>query len=259
MDALHKQEHSQHNPRSGHGHEQNHGHPHGHGHPHKQAEAPPTEGRLIRQARFYDLRLWLMFLGRIRALRVLPIDLAGIRSGERVLDVGCGTGDVALAASKRVGPSGSVYGIDAAPEMIEVARRKARRAIRAGRSVQFQVEAVEALPFPDNSFDVVLSSLMMHHLPSDLKRRALKEIQRVLRPGGRLLIIDLQPTTRLPRPWEPGWMVLRLHKQSTASAPEMRAGIESRAALLHEAGYVGVKSESTRYPWIGYAVGRAPE
>jgi len=211
---------------------------------------------LIRRARFYDLRLWLMFLGRIGAVRALPLDLAVIRPGERVLDVGCGTGELTLAAARQAGPGGKVDGIDAAPEMIEVARRKAER---AGRAVHFLVEPVEALNFPDRSFDVVLSSFMMHHLPADLKRRALAEIRRVLRQGGRLVIVDLQATARLPRFWQPGWLVIRLHKQHAATAADVRAGQEARAALLRDAGFEKVESGATRYPWIGYTVGRVPD
>jgi ubiquinone/menaquinone biosynthesis C-methylase UbiE len=245
MDTLHKE---------GYGHKTQHGHEHRHRH--TQTDAPQTEGLLIRRARFYDLRLWLMFLGRIGAVRALPLDLAAIRSGERVLDVGCGTGELTLAAARRVGPGAAVYGIDAAPEMIEVARRKAKR---SGRTVHFLVEPVEALNFPDGSFDVVLSSFMMHHLPADLKRRALAEIGRVLRPGGRLVIVDLQATSRLPRLWQPGWLVIRLHKQRAASAAEVRVGEEARAALLREAGFVKVESGATRYPWIGYTLGWVPD
>ncbi|HMA37825.1 MAG TPA: methyltransferase domain-containing protein, partial [Chloroflexia bacterium] len=113
-----------------------------HTHRHAAAGAPPTEGRLIRWARFYDPLVWLMALGQTRTLRALPLDLAAIQPGERVLDVGCGTGDLTLAAARRVGPAGTAVGIDAAPEMIAVARGKARR---AGRAVQFRVEPVQAL------------------------------------------------------------------------------------------------------------------
>src|SRR5204863_5051830 len=130
-------------------------------------------------------------------LRRTTVELAGIQPAERVLEVGCGTGDVAIAASERTGTGGAVYAIDPSPEMIAVARDKAARARRA---VDFQVGVIEALAFPDASFDVVLSSLMMHHLPNDLKRRGLAEIARVLKPDGRLLIVDFKrPTTRMGR------------------------------------------------------------
>src|SRR5215213_8128705 len=159
--------------------------------------APATRGSLIRSAGHYDQLVSLLTLGRRTRLRQMTIALARIQPGERVLEVGCGTGDVALAACAPAGPRGSVAGIDAGPEMIAVARAKAAR---AGVTIDFRVEPIEALSYPDASFDVVLSSLMMHHLPDDLKRQGLAEVARVLKPGGRLLIVDIKrPTSRLER------------------------------------------------------------
>jgi len=224
------------------------------------SHSPRTAGRLIRQAWLYDPLVWLTTLGQARKLRALPLDLAAIRPGERVLDVGCGTGDLTLAAAARVGPSGRVYGIDASPEMIALARRKARR---RGQAVQFALQPVEALTFAGESFDVVLSSLMMHHLPGDLKRRALAEIRRVLRPGRRVVIVDLdlQASAQPPRLWQPGGLAARLHGRSPASAAPtpVRAGGGRLPALLQETGFVGVESGPARFAWIGYVQGRVPE
>src|SRR6266511_2124108 len=93
------------------------------------------------------------------------IQLAAPAPGENVIDVGCGTGTLAIAITPKVTP-GEVHGIDASPEMIEVARKKSAR---AGPDVDFQVALIEAIPFPDQSFDLVTSSLMLHHLPDDLR------------------------------------------------------------------------------------------
>lgn len=237
-----------------HGQNQHPGHGHSHTqHPHARASAPATEGRVIRRARLYDLGISIMSLGQSRALRKVPIDLAALQPGETVLDVGCGTGDVTLAAARRVGPGGAVYGIDPSAQMIDLARRKAGR---TGSAVTFSVEPVESMTFPDASFDVVISSLMMHHLPPDLRRRALGEIQRVLRPGGRLVIVDLQPPSRLPRPWEPGWMITRVHKMHKPNlAAEARTGGTILTDALREAGFDAIESGPTRYPWLGYARG----
>ncbi len=164
-------------------------HLHG-GDQHSHADsAPQTTGNVIHWANRYDLVVQFMALGQAGRLRRKTIEFAGIAPGERVLDVGCGTGALTLLAKQHAGSTGQVSGLDAAPEMIEVARRKAARQ-RA--EVDFRVGVIEQLPYPDGSFDVVLSSLMMHHLPADLKPRALAEIRRALRPTGRLVIVDFR-------------------------------------------------------------------
>jgi demethylmenaquinone methyltransferase/2-methoxy-6-polyprenyl-1,4-benzoquinol methylase/phosphoethanolamine N-methyltransferase len=172
-------------------------HTHG-GEPHSHAEATPqTTGIVLNWGRRYDWVVQIMALGQAGRLRRKTIDFAQIVPGERVLDVGCGTGDLTLRAKERAGSAGQVCGIDPGPEMIDVARRKAAR---AHAEVDFRVGVIERLPYPDVSFDVVLSSLMMHHLPADLKPIGLAEIRRVLRspdavsgkPGGRLVIVDMR-------------------------------------------------------------------
>jgi ubiquinone/menaquinone biosynthesis C-methylase UbiE len=143
---------------------------------------------VITTPRRYDLRLWLHTKGREGRFRDEEVRLARIAPGEAVLDVGCGTGGLAIAAARAVGPSGSVVGIDPSPEMVGRARAKARR---AGSAATFRTAAVEALPFPDASFDVVTFSLVLHQLPSDAFHRGMVEARRVLRPGGRLLAVDM--------------------------------------------------------------------
>ena len=143
------------------------------------------------EARYYDLLAWLLTLGRERAFRERLTQLAGLQPGESVLDVGCGTGTLAITAKQRVGQSGVVVGIDASPEMIERAKRKARK---TGVEVNFQTAVVEALPFPDASFDVVFSTLMLHHLPRSVREQCAREIRRVLKPDGRVLAVDFGAT-----------------------------------------------------------------
>jgi ubiquinone/menaquinone biosynthesis C-methylase UbiE len=147
-----------------------------------------TEGRLIRWASSYDFLTNILTFGQASRLRSMTIDSAGLKPGDSVLDVGCGTGGVTIPAKQRVGASGKAAGIDPSPEMIAVAQHKAQR---KGLEIDFRMGVIEALPYPDTSFDVVTSSLMMHHLPEQLKVKGLAEIYRVLKPGGRLLIADM--------------------------------------------------------------------
>jgi ubiquinone/menaquinone biosynthesis C-methylase UbiE len=153
---------------------------------HKTTEAPQTAGRVLHRARWYDLFGRVISFGRDKAIREKLIELAAPAPGEKVLDVGCGTGTLALALRLSVG-TGEVHGIDASPEMIEVAKEKAAK---VGSDIDFQVALIEAIPFPAATFDLVTSSLMLHHLPDDLKRTGLAEIRRVLKPGGRFMAMD---------------------------------------------------------------------
>jgi ubiquinone/menaquinone biosynthesis C-methylase UbiE len=149
--------------------------------------APSSSGLVVHWAARYDLLVTLLTLGRERRFRERLLDLARLEAGESVLDIGCGTGTLAIAARRRVGPSAIVHGIDASPEMIARARRKATR---AGADVVLEVAPAQALPFADARFDVVLSTVMLHHLRRNAREQAVREARRVLRPGGRLLAVD---------------------------------------------------------------------
>lgn len=154
-------------------------------------ETKATKGLILSGGRRYDLHGWLLdtfwFRGQGRALRRRAATLARLQSGEHVLDVGCGTGTLALDVQRRVGGAGRVCGVDPGTEQIARARAKAAR---RNAPIEFEVGVIERLPFPDETFDVVLSTLMMHHVPASLKRQGLAEIARVLKPEGRLVVAD---------------------------------------------------------------------
>jgi ubiquinone/menaquinone biosynthesis C-methylase UbiE len=111
---------------------------------------------------------------------------AGIAPGHRVLEIGTGTGNLALLVKRRH-PEANVVGLDPDPLALGRARRKAAR---DGLSVQWDLGSAGELPYPEGSVDRVLSALMFHHLDEADKQRTLAEVRRVLRPGGRLHLVD---------------------------------------------------------------------
>ena len=126
-------------------------------------------------------------LGADRARKKL-FDQALVQPHHRVLDVGSGTGTFAVAIKGWL-PSAEVVGLDPDPKALARSRRKAER---AGVSIRFDQGFANALPYPDGSFDRVFSSLMFHHLPRDAKFATMREVRRVLKPGGSLHLLDFE-------------------------------------------------------------------
>src|SRR5215212_5162283 len=203
--------------------------------PSGEAPAKATNGLILKGGWRYDVHGWLfdtcLFRGKGRELRQRTATLAQLQPGDQVLDVGCGTGTLALEVQRRLGSAGRVVGIDPGSEQIVRARAKA---VRHDVLIEFQVGVIEQLAFPDQMFDVVLSTLMMHHLPTSLKAQGLAEIVRVLKPGGRLIIADFT------RKQERSGLATRFHAGGS-SLPEL-------AALVAHAGFVQVNMEEMRPP-----------
>ena len=138
-------------------------------------------------APLYDWLAPMMTLGLEARLHRHVIEALALDRPMAVLDIGCGTGTLTRLIANRMPPGGGwIVGIDAAEKMIEVARRKAN-----SPRLQFEAALAEDLPFPPGSFDRVVSTFFFHHLDAGLKRRALEEIHRVLRPGGHAVILDV--------------------------------------------------------------------
>ncbi|KQY27574.1 hypothetical protein ASD38_16840 [Caulobacter sp. Root487D2Y] len=189
-------------------------------------------GLTIHDAARYDLLVGLLTLGGERRLRERILNLAGLRPGEQVLDMGCGTGSLAMLAKRRVGPSGAVHGLDPSPEMLE---RAAAKASRAGITLSLSKGAVQAMPYPDASFDVVISTFVLHHVPASVRRTMAHEIRRVLKPEGRALLVDFGP----PKASERG-AIDHFHRHGFVRIDEVVADLED-AGFRTASGPVGAK------------------
>lgn len=209
-------------------------------------DALPTHrirGAVLHRAALYDLQVWLSTLGRERAFRDRVLRLAGIQPGESVLDVGCGTGTLAIAAARCVGPTGSVVGIDASPEMIARAKKKA---MKAGAEAVFEHATAGALPFPDAHFDVALTTVMLHHLPRSARQQCVREVRRVLKPGGRVLAVDFGQPAASRR----GWLA-RIHRHGHVDVADLRGLVTEAGLTIVESGAVGISD-------LHFALAEAP-
>jgi len=115
------------------------------------------------------------------------IGMLDLREGEKVLEVGCGTATLSILAKQVTGETGRVEGIDLARKMLLKAQGKARA---FNLEIGFECASIDALPYPEECFDAVISSFMFHHLPVEVKKRGLEEVYRVLKRGGRLFLSD---------------------------------------------------------------------
>jgi ubiquinone/menaquinone biosynthesis C-methylase UbiE len=184
----------------------------------------------------YDLMTRLM--GADKA-RTELLDRANIRPGHRVLEVGCGTGNL-LVQLKRLYPGTDVVGLDPDPKALARARHKAAR---AAVSVQMDRGFGDELPYAEASFDRVLSCLMFHHVPTGEKDKMLREIRRVLKPGGEFHMLDFEGPERGAH------SVLRrlLH-----SADRLKDNSESRVLqFLREAAFSESKTVGHREMFFG--------
>ncbi len=211
-----------------------------HTHTHSSKSPIQTKGILLRWGSLYDSVVDVITFGQTQRLRMMTIDQALLKPGESLLDVGCGTGGVTIPGKKRVGQNGKAAGIDPSPEMIAVANQKADK---AGLEIEFRLGVIESLPYPDATFDVVTSSMMMHHLTSDLQVKGFAEIYRVLKPGGRLLIVD----TMRPN----GFPIKQLYA-SLSKRHRIKFGIEDLPATLKSARFATATQLDERFRMIGF-------
>jgi ubiquinone/menaquinone biosynthesis C-methylase UbiE len=210
----------------------------------------PTRGRTLdHAARVYDIFEPILLLGKQAEYDRKIVSVLELSGVSRVLDLGCGTGVLTRTIANKVKTGGEAVGIDAAARMIQVARKK-----RATDNCRFEVMAAESLSFDDASFDAVVSSLFFHHVPLDLKEKALAESFRVLRPGGRLVIADMHiPTT---------WMGALVSHVSRWFFMQPQIGENIRGVLpgiIEKAGFVAPEIVATYFGYISLFNTRRPD
>ena len=201
-----------------------------------------TKGHTIHSwARYYDMLVGIISLGRERKFRQAALELVDIEPGMNILDVGCGTGSLTIAAKQRQGNDGPVVGIDPSSNMVNLAQEKAAK---AQVEVAFQVGVIEKIDFPENHFDLVLSSLMMHHLPDELKKDGLQEVYRILKPNGTLLIVELDPSAFS--------LVSLIHGHNS----QLSAELENTRRYLVSTGFGPVEFGNLNYRGFSYLKGK---
>ncbi|MEV6325623.1 methyltransferase domain-containing protein [Nocardia sp. NPDC051787] len=203
---------------------------------------PGTEGLTIDHGGSYDVFGAVFFGGRRNRTYRRLAALSGAKPGDRILDIGCGTGYLTRRLAE-IADSGSVVGLDPSAAVLERARK-----LTPATNCTYTVGVAESLSAADDSFDVVANCLMLHHLPEDLRPRALAEMRRVLRPGGRLLIGEFRPPTNS----------VGRHLVEAITGPAMAHNpIDLLEPMVSKAGFEGVNSGDLR-PWIRYVTAVKP-
>ncbi|WP_433709318.1 class I SAM-dependent methyltransferase [Nocardia sp. CA-084685] len=202
---------------------------------------PGTAGLTIDHGRSYDVFGAVLFGGRRGRVYRRLAELSGARPGDRVLDIGCGTG---YLTRRLASVAATVVGLDPSAAVLERARR-----ITVEPNCTYAVGVAESLTAEDDSFDVVANCLMLHHLPEDLRATALREMRRVLRPGGRLLIGEFRP------PANP----IGRHLVGALTGPAMEHNpIHLLEPMIADSGF-GQITSGDLHPWIRYVTAIKPD
>lgn len=230
-------------------------------------------------ARYYDLMNLVMTGGMVKLWHRAFAGVTGLRPGARALDVACGTADLTLICARQVAPSGQVVGVDFSADMLAVGRRKVAAAGLEG-IVELREGDAMALPFPDDQFDCASIGFALRNV-ADIKR-TLREMARVVRPGGRVVSLEIsRPRSRWFRPLFLFYfyrVVPAIDRVLAALGPHARAGDavvrpytylphslthfpdpDRLAAMFEEAGLTGVFYRPLSGGVVTLHVGTKPE
>ena len=194
-------------------------------------------------ANIYDIVNYFVFMlfGGGNNLRRDIVDMAKLKESKRVLDVGCGTGDLSLEIVKQLPSDGYVVGIDAGEKMVTLAKNKLQE---KQMPIQFLRVSAESIPFEDEVFDCVFNVFLLHHLSMELKMAAFKEMYRVLKKGGELVTVDVD---------KPSTLLGKLIGLSRYHVKEVRGNLETPLdLLLADAGFNDIRILKKKYGVFSY-------
>lgn len=198
------------------------------------ATPPKTNGIVLNSAAIvYDWIMPIVTLWQENRSNRKMISHLDIKPDNKVLDLGCATGSVALEVAKHLDGNigGCCIGIDAGPKMIFKARTKIKNL-----PCRFDIGVAENLPYPDKTFDIIISSYFFHHLNIDDKNKAIKECYRTLKDNGKLLILDVDVPTNLF-----GWICAK-SGEIWFQQPEIRENIDGKLVeLYHKSDFKSVE------------------
>ena len=186
---------------------------------------------------FYDIGTSLLGVSKVHDALLAQAD---VRAGQHVLDIGCGTGTLAVRLKQRV-PGAHVTGLD--PDELALSRARSK-AERARVDILFVRGFADTIPSADRSFDRVLSSMMLHHLTDDEKAATLRDVHRVLKPGGSFQLLDFTADHTHPR----GVIARLLHREGRHLHGQSSAQV---LQMMRDAGFVNATHLETRRSLFG--------